>query len=444
MPIAPVTFPTAADIAGATDATNGEVYGLRTTLMSGESNYNAPDIFIHGRDYDIAMPASPQMASSPDQSQYVRVYRLRADNIFSGSTMIKRAPWCSAERLYLFMASLLGYPYMATDTSRNLSMFRHLPEPYYAGSQNRGPAGANTWAGNAGQAYTWVDTRDGGSGVLRYSLHASRVISVRGVAPGGESPVTVGATWDANIQSCIWTPSNPSVFAPPDEAYPQYEVTVLFERLPYMVMKWTDPDYLGEFSRFVIYQEDPVGRALQVRAGVKWDSSATGYGQPGTSGLPGTPVSGTISAQEGAPVYIGENNLTWRWVDVHPQGVNWNSYKTFTGPPMTNRAYGVCAYFGVINSIDFCTQATSPYRLYTKESLLFRSAGRSTDKPCCIGVPLNDYTLFYEQAPSPDGFGYWNRLLNKNGQFQRYLTGTTNFYRTIDFKFLFSSPAYWP
>jgi hypothetical protein len=427
----PVTFPTSADEAASSGT---EVYGLRTALLSGE-NYGsstAADIFIHGRDYQCKMAESPEEKDAPDNGQFVRVYRLWADNIFDGSTWTGRQNWVSANRLYLFRASLLGYPYiLATGESDTPYLYRHLPEPFRVGN------GASN-----GIAEQWLDTRDGGDGVARFKFHASQIISIRGIAPEAQSPGT-SVQWNSNTKSAQWTPSSPGSWAYPDEAYVEYEITVLFERLPYEVMLKTDADFLGEFSRFVIYQEDPIGRALQVRGGAQWITSS-GYGQPSAFG-PGNPgVDATAFApQEGVPINIGENCLTWRWVDVPPGAVAWDVYADVSG---TYNTVGLKAQFGTVNSTNFCSPSYSPYRLYTQESLLFRTAARSTNKPSVIGLPVNDYTLCFEHSPAPDGFGYWNRLLNPNGVFQRWgfgAGGSVVPYKLFNFNDIFLNYANW-
>lgn len=426
-----ITFPTAAD-----QAANGgtEVYGLRTTLVAADGgSYAAPDLFLHGRDYYCPMPASPNMTSGQDNAQFVRVYRLRADNVYSGSTWTGRTAWCSAERLMLFQASLVGYPYVLS-VGGTPTLFRHLPEPFLGGNSSLG--------GNPGMAYVWIDTRTGSS-IYRYWMHASRVVSVRGIGNEGQSPTGSAVPWTPNTQSILFAAGTEAAIIPPDEAYPEYEVSVMFERLPYNVMLQTDAAFAGEFSRFVIYQEEPQGRALQTRLGTAWDTNA-GYGQPAS------PLSGAVSVTEGVPIFIGQNNIIWKWVDVPYGGIFWDGTYTVSG---INYTWGVTAQFGKINDTDFCTTTTAPFRKYTKESLLFRTAFRSPDKPSCIGAPLNDYTFYLEHAPGFDGAGYWNRLINKSLALQRYVaTGATapdnNYYKTMNFvnlfKTTFASPTTFP
>src|SRR5947209_5148030 len=107
-----ITIPTAADKIA-------EVYGLRTALNVGEKYADAPDIFLHGRDYYCPMPKSPQMTAAPDHSEFVRTYRLWADGKYEDlkdqNKITGRSTFVSAERLNLFMMSLIGYPYTSTE-----------------------------------------------------------------------------------------------------------------------------------------------------------------------------------------------------------------------------------------------------------------------------------------------------------------------------------------
>ncbi len=413
MPSVAVQVPTNADL-------DSEQVGLRINLYSGETDYSAPDIFLHGRDYYCPMPDSPRISAAADQSQFVRTYRLFADNNpYSGGNWVSRKAFVSSERLKLFCISLIGYPYIKTVSSKK-ELYRHLPEPFYGGS------------GTDGNAWTFTDNRTG-SDITRYEMRATKILNIHGIGPHGQNPTQTGNTWNPVTQSSIWTPGADSSFFLPDEAYSQYDITVLFERLPYLVCKRSDAAYQGEFSRFLLPQEEPLGRALQIRGGAQWDTAA-GYGQPGG----GDQVTGVFSTKEGAPRLIGENMITWKWLDVPLAAYNWESWVTTTWK-------GIKSAFGKINDNDFGSYTLSPFMLFGKETLLLRTAGRM-QKPSIIGTPLWDVTFYFQHSPASDGYGFWNRLLNNKGFFQRYKTanaGSPNWYFSETFTKLFQSKDYW-
>lgn len=449
----PIPIPTAADLAAGGTSGTGEVYGLRHTLLPIDAGdyYKNPDLFIHGRDYFVLMPSSPNMVQATDNAAFTRVYLLMADNVDPSTVSpappagaITREKWVSAARLRLFMASLLGYPYVTTGSGTGPfagfnELFRHLPEPYYAGATS-----TDGGVSNAGNDFTWIDTRGEGR-ISRFELHATKIMSVQGIGEEGQSPGSVATikaggwpqpTWTPANESVAWNPAFPSFFLMPDEGYKAYVITVQFARLPYEVMKKTDSSFGGEFSRFTLYQEESSSRALQIYAGVKWDTNLSNFGQPAST-PPG--VSGTFSSKEGVPKLIGENMLTWRWLDLPISAYNWNSFKT-------DHWTGIQQWFGRINDSDSFGSdplTTAPFIVYGRQCLLLRTASR-IQKTSPIGQPLWDVTLFFNCSPATDGLGYWNRLLNPNGVFQRYIAANGDkFYSENDFTVLFRSPEYW-
>lgn len=406
-----VQIPSVADL-------DGEVYGLRTSLMTGEGygDDSARDIFIHGRDYFLSMPSSPSHQTQTDVGQFTRTYRLWADNVFDGNDWTGRKTYVSAERQKRFEMSLLGYPYTVTvSPGGQTQLRRHLPEPLYSGI--------------GGDAYTWIDTRGGGS-IQRYEFHATRIIASRGIAEKGQNPDQTPVTWNPNTQSAIWTPSSPGTFQYPDEGYQEIEYTVLFERLPYEVMKVTDDYFAGEYSRFLVPQEEGSGRGLQVYGGVQWDTDLAKYGQP----ISGNDVSGTFATKEGAPKLVGEGVVTWRWMDVPLKAFNW-----------AGTSGGIIGRWGQVNDAAFGATADAPFVQFGRECLLFQTAYRNP-KPSITGEPLWDVVFCFRNSPAEDGYGYWNRVLNNKGYFQRYRPAAgslTDFYKTSDFTLLFKSASYW-
>lgn len=417
-----VAIPTAADLNA---LVNGEIYGLRQALQTGETNWEAADLFLHGRDFFCPMPDSFQFSGSADQQAFTRVYRLMADNVFDvDSNWTGRTAFVSPERLRLFQASLLGYPYTMNGGDGKLQLFRHLPEPFRAGT--------------GGLAWTFLDTRTGGS-IQRFEFHASKIVRVWGEVPGAQGGGTP-ITWNPTTQSAIWDPNNPGTFNDPNEGYESIHLEVMFERLPYNVMQKVknggsaDAAYAGEYSRFVIYPEKASARALQIRAGVQWDT-ADGQGQPAS----GNRVSGTFSSLEGAPKLVGENTITWKWIDVPELGANWANP---TGSGAIEQA-GLKAYFGYVNDSNFGDSTHLPIVFWNEQSVLFRTCERSEQKPSCIGFPVYDYTFVFQHAPANDGLGYWNRLLNPNGYYQRYQsTLGGNWYNLANIPTLFKTKDY--
>jgi hypothetical protein len=375
------TYPTPADLAA-------EQYGLKNVFNHVDAGLS------DGGDYYCPEPASPRFSISPDQGQFVRVYRLLPQP--------RSIDFVSADRLDLFCCSLIGYPYM-----KGTELWRHRPEPFLAG--------------NDGNTYTYLDTRgsltgSSSQGTTRYRYHASRILQVVGVGPRGQNPDT-------------------QVIAP-NEAYGQYDITVLFEQLPYDVMRRADSMYTEEYSRFLIAQDEGNGRALQTRGGVKWDNS-DGDGQPAA----GNRVDGDFATTEGFPVLVGENMLTWKWVDVPLLAYNWCG----GGVNAFGQANWVTKWYGCVNSADFGALSKSPFVYYKSETLLFRTAHR-IPKRCITGQQIWDIVFYFQHSPARDGFGYWNRLLNNKGFMQRYRakSGQPIYTATSrDFKNLFRSPSAW-
>lgn len=442
-------FPTQSDIALANLGTPTENYGLRTALLSGEGygDTSAMDIFIHGRDYSVAMPASPTANIKPDTGVFRRHYYLLADNIFDGTTWVGRTAFVSADRLKTFMGALVGYPFIQIKSSKP-TLFRHLPEPFRSGPPVSGqPAGGVAWQYN--------DYRGGlqaNSPTLRFDFHCSGADVLRGISEGGNADNSAAATWNTNTMSSIWKPSTPGTFNYPTEAYPVYEIMVTYERLPYDVMLRTDKCFGGEYSRFLLPQEDLSGRALQVQGSVVWNSDPTAYGNP-TTGL--MPNGKTVSSSEGQPKLLGDNMVTWQWIDVPWGAYNWGRLNP--AAMATNNSPGIPLVFGQLNDSPFPgfgitggEPNASPFVVFGKEVVLLRSVNRKP-KGCFGGMPCWDLTFAFQASPATDGFGNWNRLLNLNGVFQRIKTnnagqapGTSDFYTDFaTFDKLFQSAAFW-
>ncbi len=409
-------FPTRNDLVA-------EGYGLLTSVPMGGTDTG--DIFIHGRDYAVLQPQSPGANLKPDGGMKVRHFLLMPKL----NTDDTREAYISADRQKLFEGSLLGYPYANTVMApppggggvpySNTQLWRHLPEPYRTGSD--------------GTAYTFNDTRSG-STIERFELHATEISAQYGIGEGGQVSVSNPSTWTPDNMTAIYDINNPTSWDYPYEKWKLMVYVVTFTRLPYDVMLRSDPAYGGEFSRFLQPQEDPVGRFIQIRsASVSWNTDLTLYGQPANADK----STGPISSTEGLPRLTGDNNLSWKWLDV-PSGVyDWNRIQSyfgtvnFTNPPNVNQTFPLSA-----------TQ--SPFIAWNSEVLLFRSAHRFL-KPNIGGMPVYDMVFCFQASPGTPRVlgdvttceGNWNRLLNPKGVFQRLYAGTNDFYATRRFLDLF-------
>ncbi len=401
-------FPTAKDLVA-------EQYGLVTTLDGAGGD---DDVFIHGRDYGILMPQNFGGQIRTDAGMKTRAFLLMPEL----STEDTRAPFVTANRQKLFEGSLLGYPYPNTVMTpppgggdvpyTNTQLWRHLPEPYRTG--------------DAGTAYQFNDTRSG-STIRRYDLHASQIVSIYGIGEAGQAVVDNPSTWTPQNMTAIYDVSSPANWDYPYEKWKMIVYVVAFTKLPYDVMFRNDPAYGGEFSRFLLPQEDPVGRALQIKAAdVRWNTDLTLYGQPAASP---PAIDGLVSPTEGTPRLTGDNNLSWKWLDV-PYGVyNWNLIQSYFGTVNYTNPENVNQPFPL-------SVTQSPFIIWNSEVLLLRSAHRY-QKPNIGGQPVFDIVFCFQASPAPDLKGNWNRLLNTNGVFQRIYAGTNTFYTTKRFLDLF-------
>src|SRR6202041_1415526 len=375
-----------------------EQYGLPTVELADDPQ----NTFIHGKDYAIILPQQFGGQIRPDAGTRMRLYILMPALADGGG----RVEYVDADRQKSFEGQLLGYPY-PQNVADVYQLWRHLPEPYRTGPD--------------GTSYQWADLRGGGSPILRYDYHATEIMSITGLGERGQAGlITNPSTWTPELMTSIWSSENPTEFDYPYEGFEALLYAVRFERVPYEVMFRTDDSYGGEFSRFMLPQDDPAGRALQIKTGdVVWNTTAGQYGQPAV--LPG----GLVSATEGAPKLTGDNHVTWKWLDVPLWCYNWNRIQ---------------AYFGTVNQLvdgansTFpAANTTAPFIIWNSEVLLARSAGRM-QKPNIAGTPVWDITFSWQASPANDQLGNWNRLLNTNGVFQRYqLAKGMPFYATSDF-----------
>lgn len=450
-----------------------ESIGLRVLPFG--SYASDPGCFIHGRDYQIkSLPESYHGSHGPDGSAYFRVYELFPDNKFVGSQWAGRYSYVSKAREWLFAAELLGYPVM-DNTSGSPVLCRNLPQPLDWGFNLTGtttlaysgltvPPQYSGWTtdsggglvvngkppsyadgGGAYTGWTWQDTR-GITNVRRPKMWATRIVKVEGVGGVGQNPDSIGNMWTVPLNSA-GIPIGPIVMPngiPPDECYGRVRFTVLFEQPAYEVMFSNGPYFAaapgadiafgGEYSRYVYYGEEPASKYVQIRGGATWDPDGSHYGQP-TTLLSGTP----FAAKEGLPIILGENMVTWKWIDVPLAAYNWGKIQ---------------GMFGKVNSSQFPPQlgspstvtnprtSAAPFYAWGPEVALFRSAGR-TPKNNVYGPPLWDITFYFHISPAPDMKGYWNRLLNQNCDLQRYFssgessTPGVNFFKQADFTTLF-------
>ena len=460
-------FPTPSDALLA--STNQETYGLRTQLIGGEnySDASAADIFIHGRDYGMGEPQSPGGGFRPDQSSITRTYYLFADNQFSGTTWVNRSSFVSPDRLKIFVSSLLGYPFCLYINGKR-TLFRHIPEPFRSGP-GTGTAGGLSW--------TYYDVRGGGlqlpnqttnvdsdgfpgSGfqgveptapsnafgnntyqqelelpyqpVLRYDLHATDILSIRGVVEGAQPDASgynaANSVYNPTNRSAIWNPADPGTWNYPTEAYNFLEIVVKFERLPYECYTRNlpgtttpDPAYGGEYSRFLVKQENALARALQIRNVVNW-FNGDGTGQPPAEFR----ASNVVSSTEGFHILASDQMLSWQWLDVPYDAMLWgdvNSRYVGANPalPAGQAPYnltGITNAFGAVNMATFPIPGYSPFTSYPAETLLFQTASRKA-RPSLGGMPVYDITFFFQYSPGNDGYGNWNRVINKFGYYQR-------------------------
>ena len=453
-------FPTWSDAQAGSGSS--ENYGLRTALIGGEGygDATATDIFIHGRDYSMKEPDSIGAQITPDAGILSRTYFLYADNTFSGNTWTGRTSFVSPDRLKTFCGACVGYPYvMYPNGIANRKLYRHLPEPFRSGSSGI----SWQYSDNRGSAQGSVPTSPAygnqAGNTLRYDFHCTTITSIHGVAEHGQGYGS-RTQWNPYTQSAIWSPSSPGTWSYPTEAYPIYEIAVNFERLPYEVMTQDDPAFYGEYSRFVLPQENANTRALQIRGVVSWNQTSGLYGQPTdtTKIQSSTPQ---ITASEGVPILANDNLITWKWIDVP-----WNAFQ-WIGKNAAGQYNGISVEFGKVNSLDadgtnapFPPGVNTPYAPFTQynsETMLFQTATR-VQKPSFGGQSVWDITFYFNYSPGNDGMGYWNRLLNAYGVLQRIKTNSNinngnvynsaNDWSTIfmpdsNFQLLFMTPDYW-
>lgn len=463
-----------------------EGIGLRSVAY-GSAN-NDPGNFIHGRDYYVkALPESYAGMWRPDQSSYIRIYCLQPDNKWgtpsgSGSaTWAGRRPYVSKMREWLFASQLLGYPYVDTTNAGATALVRNLPQPLdwgfnlsggnptYSGPtgnsaynpanwviDSRGNKATNgyigaspTFASGGGYSTGWTyqDQRSTTS-VQRFTHWASEIVKVEGIGGQAQNPDT----------DQLWTEARPSsAGVPPDEVYTEVRFYVRFEKLPYEVLfangpyyassPSQDPAYGGEFSRYVLYTEEAQSKYVQIRGGAVWDTDTSHWGnagQPGqtNNGIITTANQTAFAAKEGLPILVGENMLTWIWVDVPLRAYNWSRIQSYFGSINNAQFPPAGSAISPVNNSNpnyapFVKTSYAPFYAFGQETCMLRSASRKP-KNNIFGEPLWDITFYFQYSPTYDGYGYWNRLLNTNMTFQRYMAkNSKNFFTAQDFTQLF-------
>jgi hypothetical protein len=292
-------------------------------------------------------------------------------------------------------------------------------------------------------------TQSGSSSLLNVTKNEDSDLDIRSVANGmviagpgiptgttvvsaAGSTIVMSANATANARVIVGVQGGYSGGAPVDEVYKRLKFHVLFQRVNFELLLATDKAYGGEWSRYVAYQDEPSGRFIQVFGGVLWDTEYTGnptnvahWGQPAAANGVGAQgeVRDALAYEEGLPRLIGENTWLWKWIDVPMQAYNWPR---------------ILSMLGTVNNATFPPKVTqAPFYNAGQETLLLRSAGRQ-QKNNSAGVPLWDITFCWQFSGADDGYGYWNRLLNNRGYFQRYysafaLSVGAAFYSLSDF-----------